>query len=236
MNEKVTDEMLMAYVDGELDPAAQQELRAAMVADPVLAARADAFALSRRLARAAFGPELERPVPARLVETVMAGSSPASRERKILPFTARRVLPVALPLAASIAAAFTVFGFWYSQQDQAPGEILGPSRLALALAETPAGERTSLANGAEIATVGSYRVVDGICRVFEVAGGTSDSGMRGVGCARGTAGWSIDLAVAGSAREAYTPASAGLSDSIDAYLDALEAEPLTAEEDRLNTP
>jgi hypothetical protein len=232
MTKKVTDEMLMAYVDGELDHETGEDLRKIMEADQELAARAEAFRSSRRLAKAAFEPDLARPVPARLIEAILADPS-AKPNDEVVQFPLRRTMLAALPLAASIAVIFAAAGYWYAQSGLPSDDILGPSPLAIALAQTPAGDRTALAAGGELATVGSYRIVDGVCRVFEVAGATSGAGMRGVGCARGDMRWSIDLVVAAPEDETYAPASVGLLDSIDAYLDALEAEPLTAEEDRL---
>jgi hypothetical protein len=71
MSEKVSDEMLMAFVDGELEPQAAEEVARAIAAEPGLAQRADAFRTSRRLARDAFAPVMAEPVPERLVDTIM---------------------------------------------------------------------------------------------------------------------------------------------------------------------
>jgi hypothetical protein len=232
MTAKVTDEMLMAYVDGELDHEAGEDLRKVIAADQELAARAEAFRSSRRLAKAAFEPELAQPVPARLIEAILADSN-ATPLGKVVRFPLRRTMLAALPLAASLAVVFGAAGYWYAQRNISSGDILGPSALAVALAQTPAGDQTALAVGGELATVGSYRIADGVCRVFEVAGAATGAAMRGVGCARGDMPWSIDLVVTAPDDETYTPASFGLLDSIDAYLDALEAEPLTAEEERM---
>ncbi|MFN3843995.1 MAG: zf-HC2 domain-containing protein, partial [Rehaibacterium terrae] len=62
---RISDERLMAYVDGELDAAQAAQVEAAIAADPALAA---AVARQRRLRerlRAAFDPVLDQPVPER---------------------------------------------------------------------------------------------------------------------------------------------------------------------------
>jgi hypothetical protein len=78
----------------------------------------------------------------------------------------------------------------------------------------------------------TYRVDGGLCRTFQVSGADLQT-LRGVGCNRGV-GWTVDLMVAqAGGGGSYAPASdAGLG-SIDAFLDALEAQgPLTAEEEQ----
>lgn len=62
----VTDEMLMAYADGELEAPARAELERAMAADAALAERVRAHAALRARLQAAFAPELDEPVPERL--------------------------------------------------------------------------------------------------------------------------------------------------------------------------
>ena len=64
----VTDEELMAYVDGELDAARLESLRLEIAASADLSRRvAEQRALRDRLHRA-FDPALHEPVPARLTE------------------------------------------------------------------------------------------------------------------------------------------------------------------------
>ena len=66
----VTDEELMAYVDGELDASRSDAVRREMTADAELAQRvAQQQALRDRLRRA-FDRTLEEPVPARLTELI----------------------------------------------------------------------------------------------------------------------------------------------------------------------
>src|SRR5690606_27502694 len=105
MARKVTDAMLMAYVDGELEPPASRDISDAIAADPQLKARAETFAATRRLARAAFKPELASPAPARLVEAIAGTAEPKREHRVLRRLFASREAAVALPMAASIAVA-----------------------------------------------------------------------------------------------------------------------------------
>lgn len=72
---KPADDKVMAYVDGQLEPADRAEVEAAMAADPQLAGWVrEQQALRRRLS-AAFDGVLTEPVPRHLVET--ARTAPA---------------------------------------------------------------------------------------------------------------------------------------------------------------
>ena len=65
--QKPSDEQLVAYVDGELDDAAQAEFDAALTHDAELRARVDGLQSSAQILRAAFDPILREPVPERLL-------------------------------------------------------------------------------------------------------------------------------------------------------------------------
>lgn len=233
----VTDEMLMAYADGELDRETRDRIASLLEEESELAARLEVFTSTRRLTKTAFEPELSRPVPQSLMAAVEAvARRPA---RPAIRHKAGRAGRFALPLAASIALAFGLSGYWFGSQSPssdavANGTILGRSGLATAVGDLPAGQSAIISLASEetrVTTVADYRVPDGVCRVFDVAMPGSRSGMRGVGCARLGQDWTIDLAISTTPGDTFTPASLGLIESIDAYLDALEAEPLEVDHD-----
>ncbi len=60
--DKVTNEMLMAFVDGELDPAMRKEVEAALRTDPDLRARAAVFEATRQPIASVFDPILNQPL------------------------------------------------------------------------------------------------------------------------------------------------------------------------------
>ena len=72
----IPDETLMAYADGELEPAQRAEVEVALAADPTLAARVEAHRALRKKLNAAFDPILMETVPNTLVASVH--TSPAS--------------------------------------------------------------------------------------------------------------------------------------------------------------
>lgn len=229
MTQKVTDEMLMAFVDGETDEPTAAMIARVVAADPGLAARAETFRASRGLLREAFGDARREPVPDALVEAVAR----ADRKGAVVAFPPRRMLRLALPLAASLAVGFGLTGYLLGQAGTGATDPLGRAAIAQALAGAKAGESRPLTISGEetrFRTLATYRIEGGLCRSFDLSG--AHIALSGVGCDRG-AGWSLDLTVARAGGDGvYAPASEAALASIDAYLDTLEASPaLTAEEE-----
>lgn len=71
----ITDDALMAYLDGEADPARASEIEAALAADATLRARLETMAARDATVRAAFDGLLERPVPGALADRVRAAAA-----------------------------------------------------------------------------------------------------------------------------------------------------------------
>ncbi len=78
----ISDEQLMAYVDGELDADARAQIEAAMVSDAELARRVARQQRLREKLRAAFDEVLREPVPDRLLAAARNAPGAASRARK----------------------------------------------------------------------------------------------------------------------------------------------------------
>src|SRR5689334_9460733 len=74
----IPDETLMAYADGELEPAQRAEVEAAIAADPQLAARVEQHRALRRKLNAAYDPILMETVPDALVASVRNTSAAAA--------------------------------------------------------------------------------------------------------------------------------------------------------------
>lgn len=227
MTGKVTDEMLMAYVDGELDSAAAEDVRRATERDADLARRARDFRAARQWARDAFAEIKAEPVPERLVETILGSA-------KVVPLWRRAAARTALPLAASLAILVGAAGYWLGQQSPSGGaDLLADAAVARTLGQTPSGEARPVRTAAgdlRLETLATYRIEGGHCRSFHLTG--PGRSLRGVGCARGQ-GWRVEIAAAAPARDAYAPASADALAAIDAFLDAAGAgAPMSAEEER----
>lgn len=229
MTRKVTDEMLMAFVDGETDEATAAMIARALAADATLAAKAHSFRDSAALVREAFGDARREPVPAALIEAVKN----AERKDNVVMFPSRRTLRFALPLAASLAVGFFFGGYLLGQTGSGDMDPMGRNAIIAALSTTKAGETSPIAisgEGSQLRTLATYRIEGGLCRSFDLSG--SDIALAGIGCDRG-AGWTLDLTVARAGGDGvYAPASEAALSSIDAYLDSIEASaPLTPEEE-----
>jgi len=64
---EIDDELLVAYLDGELDEASYAAIDAALASDAVLRSRLDVLADTTALVRRAFDDVLHEPIPARLL-------------------------------------------------------------------------------------------------------------------------------------------------------------------------
>lgn len=250
------DETLMAFADGELDPATAEAVAAAIDADPALAVRVEMFMETRNLARSAFAPMLERPVPQELVDTVRAGMtepSPAAPEvetpvARVIPFRARsRAMPppatrpaasstrrLPLPVAASIAiiaagAAGYLAGAGFESAAPVRTAFLDVPGLDEALSSVASGEAAELAGGGRFEAVASFRdPEERLCREFEFANGAD--AYVAIAC-RQEAEWNVAFAVSTPATEGgYQPASS--LETLDSFLTSIDAgPPLSPEEE-----
>jgi hypothetical protein len=234
----ITDEVLMAYADGELDAAAMAEVERAMAEDETLAERVAIFADTRRAVKAAY--PAPAPVSADLAARVRAlakaaEATPASST--VIDLAARRKpAPVwSLAMAASVALAVGLAGGWYAGSGSSDSAGLRLTALADpaisgALATVASGQRLKLPSGNVFSAIASFRTADGaLCREFEYDQPTG-SAYVGVACDQsGT--WDLRFAVAGFAGDGgYAPASS--LDTLDAYLEATGAgQPMTTEDE-----
>ncbi len=108
--EELSDERLIAYLDGELDAAEHREVAIRLDRDPDAAEKAAAFAQSARLLRRTLGEVVREPVPERLIAAVRGERARAPGAR-IVPFVrrlgqrraaARQFWRAALPVAAGL--------------------------------------------------------------------------------------------------------------------------------------
>jgi hypothetical protein len=77
-----SDDTLMAYADGELDPAERAAIERAMRTDPAIAAAVERHRALRADVAAAFAGILDEPVPARLQPPAPIISLDAAREKR----------------------------------------------------------------------------------------------------------------------------------------------------------
>ena len=215
----LNDEILMAFVDGELSPEQEEEVCQLLAEDPAAQDTLAAMAKSRDLLRKAFTHVLEEPVPAKLLEAIRLtaqqeeediASPPAAKQTRIAQFTPKP----ALRWAAAITLIVGGMAAYLSSSYLGDGE-LGTAPIAAvdtfldeALDNTASGMvfakavDNAVGNSAKIREIMprlSFRAEDGrYCREYEellvVAGADTAVSRLGVAC-RDQGHWHIlDLA------------------------------------------
>jgi len=227
-----SDEILMAYADGELREPEATAVREMAMRDPAIAGRIAMFKASRKVLSAAFDPVLDLPVPQRLYDVVQAlGRDDRTMRRD----TQRRPTAVGLArlygwrqqaMAASVACFLGIAAGWLLgtsswRQDNSGSlatEVASlPATLIDALDRLPSGQRanTRLDSGsADVLPIASYENGGSLCREFEMSR-SSEAGsqaVRGVVC-RSDGRWLLkavaDLTSRKARSDEYRPASGG---------------------------
>ncbi|WP_149195088.1 anti-sigma factor family protein [Luteimonas suaedae] len=239
---KIDDEMLMAYADGELEPADAARVAASIAADPALGARLERHRALRARLAAGFAGVLEEPVPERLLAAAR-GEDASGGVADIRDATARREArgprrwswPEWSAMAASLLLGVLVVQ-WFHARDRGGGELVAGADGALrARAHLAAALDTHLASAPQDGPVEigiSFRAVDGsYCRSFALKG---ERVLAGLACRDG-AGWQVPVASevatapGGELRQASTSLPAAVLAELEVRLDG---EPLDAEGER----
>ncbi len=223
----MNDDMLMAYLDGELDGEAHAAVETALAADPALRDRLEAQRRLRDRLAAHYGPVADEPVPERL--RAMLESS----DDKIVDFAearARRTRPVWQSFAA--IAATLVLGLVIGRGlpgDSGPiavedGMMVARGSLAEAL-----DTQLASAQAPDAATrIGiSFARADGsLCRTFDGAD------LSGLAC-REPQGWRVMTAAGGTDQQTggYRQAG-GAAIVMQAAQDMMAGEPFDADAER----
>ena len=192
----ISDEQVMAYVDGELDAQTRNEVERAMESDPEVARRVARQRALRNKLRAAFDNVLNEPVPDRLVSAARnAPAASASEHRNVADLEEVRDRKAGVGQAArrwswpewsAIAASLVLGAFiaqllWHSPElmpfTEKNGRLVAQATLAEALTNQLAGTQ-SPATATRIGV--SFRSKSGdYCRTFVTREG---GGLAGVAC------------------------------------------------------
>lgn len=227
---RFSDEMLMAYADGELDLVARAEIEAAMARDPSVARAVERHrAMAVRL-RKSYEGVLDEPLPPALA--VLAGDEEAATVVDLAAVRDPRFDPARWRLPAWSAIAVSVL----------IGVLVGVLLVRGAASpyeETPAGlvARGELANGLEselasapgasnVAIGVSFRHRDGrYCRTFTFRHGTA---VAGLAC-RGRDDWKIEVLADAPVQAGEVRTAASMPVPVLRAVDAaIDGEPLDA--------
>ncbi len=188
---KISDETLMAYVDGELDPAACQEVESVMREDLQMQGRVAQHRALRQRIQAAYSSELTEQVPEHLTAAARGAARPqgakvaslldarAAAERKA-PSVRRPQWRIAAAIAASIVVGaglgYVMWGRTLSPLTlSAGGAVVAHGQLARALSDRLAAEQS---RGSVVQVGVSFLAKSGeYCRTFALSGAASPSGL-----------------------------------------------------------
>lgn len=238
---KVSEEMLMAYVDRELDRAGADAVEQAMRDDPRVAGAVARARALREQVRAAYAPTVREPVPQRLLDAARGGgtagvaSDPPRRARRpARPLRWREWTA----LAASLACGFFL-ATWVNPPGEPAVELVGGQLRA------GGGLARALDRGLAPATAGpivpglSFRAKDGrYCRTFTLrgpAGRDAKEDLAGLACREATQ-WQVQVLAEAAGTGAGSPLRLAASPLPPAVLvevdERIDGEPLDAAGER----
>ena len=230
MTMKFSDEMLMAYADGELDLGARAEIEAAMAHDPEVARAVERHRATAARIRGAYDGVLAEPVPERL-SALVAGSGDAPVADLAARRNARRSKPglLRLPAWAAMAASLAVglfVGVLVMREAAAPyasvdGALVARGKLDAAL-DSQLASASADVSGIRVGF--SFRNRDGdYCRTFHLQ---RDASLAGLACRSGEA-WQLQVLAAARPREGELQLAAAMPIAVLEAVDAsIAGEPL----------
>lgn len=203
-----SEEVLMAYADGELDAPTRAAVDAAMASDPEIARRIARHEALRSRVHSAFNKVLDEPVPARVL-SVVRNERPVPLKSNVTPLRARQVRPWNWQQWTAVAASLIVgviAGRLTLMHEGSAGPVMTRGDRLLAAGTLAAALSDQLASGqsaADPVRIGvSFRAKSGeYCRTFALRGA---AGLAGLAC-RAQDGWQLGVL----ARTESPSASAG---------------------------
>jgi len=256
---EMTDEMLMAYADGELDVEGRRLVEALLAENPEIGRRLNIFVTTREPLARVFDQPMREPVPERLLQLLAVSEPPAPpaelKRDSLASWLLNSVsafLKVSSPVAV-VAPAFVLLivagAVWLlsdaGQQQLEPGiarsgqglVAMGPMRDALET--TPSGATIKWDGGSQpqmtMKTVFSFLSRDGAyCRQYGLVTGDKRA-FAGIACRESDGTWRIAVhtatEAARSAEQGTVPA-AGPGQALSDALDRMmDGEALTKEEE-----
>ena len=191
-----SEEVLMAYADGELDAPTRAAVDAAMASDPEIARRIARHEALRSRVHSAFNKVLDEPVPARVLN-VARNERPAPLRSNVTPLRPRQVRHWNWRQWTAVAASLIVgviAGRLTLMHEGNAGPVMTRGDRLLAAGTLAAALSDQLASGqstADPVRIGvSFRAKSGeYCRTFTLRGA---AGLAGLAC-RAQDGWQLGV-------------------------------------------
>lgn len=250
---QITDEKLVAYVDGELSAEEAAEVDQALQTDQRVREAVQVFRDTADLSRRAYDDMLHEPVPERLIQAASGEETPAVTSmppRVEAPARPQNRL-AGLAMAASIALAVGLGGGFGLFQllgtgDAGPagplmvGAVDDSSALHLALESAATGTLISAGQGGNVMPVNTFLGRDGQhCREFQAvtAGRAGLNAAFGIACRQPAGAWHVEAigapAVATPNRpDRFVAADGGNDDPMQVLIGAMsEQGPISLEDE-----
>jgi surface antigen len=225
----ITDEILMAYADGELSREDCRRLEAILSQDAGLRARLEPFSVTGSSLANVFDQPMREPIPDRLLAVITAGGRrmPAAGERAarqpqqqtggIFDAIAEALFPRGLGFASAfsltaLVAAGGVAGYVVGSMGVSPqgAAVVAAGDLENAL-ETQASlsDEVALGTGAALWPAASFKSnSEGFCREYKIVG-SDGNGFAGVACRGADSQWRVAVHA-----ELKAPSKEKLADAI----------------------
>jgi hypothetical protein len=241
---ELTDELLVAFVDGELDATQCAMVRATLDGNPALCRRADEMRLARDLLREAFPFQPGAAVPAAIDAASKRLAVACARQprdsRKPSGLRYRRNIAIAAGFLLCVLAAASYFIVRPAADQTRPMVTaltrIGPENPLHGVLESTASAELIKIPGedAAVRAVLTFRAKDGrFCREFEIL---DDSGSStGIAC-REDGHWRTEVLASGGVAaptgNSYTPAGGSDEAAVaEVYESLIQGEPLGIEEE-----
>lgn len=247
--EKISDEMIMAYVDGELNEEQAARIRKALETDPVLQEKADLFQDTTFMLQGIYDAPLQEEVPERLLKSVRA-YKPETLSGRIRIFFRNCIhIPVMQSVYASAFVVVVIMGvglIYYFSSTYSPGNNAYPAFIVSedfnrGLEKTPSGQPVVLKqSGVQVLPIATFQDKDlHFCRQFEVVSNTGEERtfFQGIACRNPEGIWKTVAFIEVPANTRPEPDNssyelAGAAEPINEVLDKLRAAPpLTAQQE-----
>lgn len=225
----MTEEQIIAYVDGELSPIEALRFERAMAADTELVAAVERHRELRGWLTGHFAPVAAEPVPDRLAQILGGGSNvvafPTRPPRRSFAFPGGRYAAIAATLVIGL-----VVGQMVPRETSGPVQVRGGTIMAQGALADALDKDLAATPGDSVYRVGvSFVSRDRrYCRTF------SGSAGAGLGC-RGPEGWALERFVAGGGAQAqggYRQAASPSAEILGAAQEMMTGDPLDADAER----
>jgi hypothetical protein len=234
---KFSDEMLMAYADGELDLVARAEIEAAMARDPEVARAVERHRSLAARVHTAYDGVLEEPVPERLAtlaaapgETRVIGLAAKRAEREQRKIALGRWELPAWSVAAAAIFVGVLLGVVIARGPVSPYEETAAGLVARgALAEGLSSQLASVQERSAVRIGTTFRDRAGdYCRTFHYERGTPTAGLA---CRSGE-DWRIEVLAAAASRQGELRPATAMPLAVLQAVDAkIAGEPFDAEQE-----